>query len=166
MSTSQHQHPFAESETHRPFLDKATPEMYKALLGSSRALREAATEAGVSMDLVELVNLRSSQINGCPFCLSVHTPKAQKAGLTDLQIALLPAWRDAGVYSEDQRAALAVAEAVTQVAPSEEMDAVVAAAAEQLGEARYSVLAWAAITINSFNRLSIISRHPVKEERS
>jgi AhpD family alkylhydroperoxidase len=155
--------PFLESTAERPFLDKATPAMYKALLGLSKSLRDSAKEAGVSQDLVELVNLRSSQINGCPYCLSVHTPKAKAAGLTDLQIALLPAWRDASVYSEEQRAALAIAEAVTRVVPSSEMDDVVTGAVELLGAERYSVLSWAAITINSFNRLSIVSRHPVKE---
>ncbi len=155
--------PFAESAVRRPFLDKAEPELYKALLGVSRALRDAAKAAGVSMDLLELVNLRASQLNGCPFCLSVHVPKARAAGITDLQIAVLPAWRDTAVFSPAQRAALAVAESVTAVAPADELDAVVQAAVAELGEERYAVLAWAAISINSFNRMSIVSRHPVAE---
>ena len=135
--------PFDGRAARRPFLDKVHPGVYKAMGGVHTALAQAAKDAGVGADLIELVNLRASQINACAYCLSTHAPKALKAGVTQ------------------QRAALAVSEAVTRIVPDEEMEALVLDAVEFLGEEKHAVLAWAATVINAFNRMSIVSRYPV-----
>lgn len=158
--------PFDGKAARRPFLDKVQPGVYKAMGGVHTALAQAAKDAGVGADLIELVNLRASQINGCAYCLSIHAPKALKAGVTQQQIDILPAWRDADLYSPEQRAALAVSEAVTRIVPDEEMEALVLDAVEFLGEEKYAVLAWAATVINAFNRISIVSRYPVRKEQA
>ena len=101
------------------YLDKAVPDAWKAVGGLAAAVRTAAEEAGLDRQLVELVNLRVSQINGCGFCLDLHAREGAKAGLSAQRMALLPAWREAeAVYSEQERAALELAEAVTELSRS------------------------------------------------
>src|SRR5699024_11246088 len=86
------------SSAERPFLDKTHPETYKALAGVTRHVRRAERAAGLSRALTELVNVRVSQLNGCPACLRVHVPAARRAGSSELQLDLLPSWHDAELY--------------------------------------------------------------------
>ncbi|MFD8750055.1 carboxymuconolactone decarboxylase family protein [Kitasatospora sp. NPDC059577] len=146
----------------RVFIDKQSPQAYKALVAAAEATREVAAEAGLDRRLVELVNLRVSQINGCAYCLNVHTRAALREGETTQRLGVLPAWRDTEVFDARERAALALAEATTDPADAALQAAAYAAAREVLGEAEISAVVWVAITINAFNRVSIMSKHPVR----
>ena len=113
----------------RPFIDKEHPSVQKALVKASTASRTASHGVGMGDDTIELINMRVSQINGCLTCLSLHAPRARDAGVTQQQLDLLPAWRDAmTMYSGAQRAALLIAESLTVIDTSQDRDAVVAQA--------------------------------------
>ncbi|MFF8807618.1 carboxymuconolactone decarboxylase family protein [Streptomyces omiyaensis] len=148
----------------RIFLDKQTPEAYKALVRTAQAVRTAADEAGLDRILVELVNLRVSQLNGCAYCLDVHTRAALAAGETPRRLGVLAAWRDTEVFTPRERAALALAEATTHPSDAEAQDRAYAEGRRVLDDAALSAVIWAAITINAFNRVSILSKHPVRKD--
>ena len=145
-----------------PFLDKSNPAAWKAFNGAALKVQEAAEAAGVGRDVVELVNLRISQINACAFCLDLHGRRALEAGVTDQKLHVLAAWRRTDLFTGLERAALAVAEAATLLPDEEELAAEVEAARAVLGDERYTALAWAAVAMNAFNRISVLSRHPVR----
>ncbi|MER5674064.1 carboxymuconolactone decarboxylase family protein [Pseudonocardia alni] len=147
----------------RVWIDKQTPEVFRAMTDVVAVVRERAAAAGVDRDLLELVNLRVSQINGCETCLDTHWRAGLAAGLTPQRMALLPAWRDSALYDDRERAALGLAEAVTRTAGTHLDDDAYAAVRGDLTDDEVSVLVWAAITINAFNRVSILSAHPVPE---
>ncbi|MBO1418147.1 carboxymuconolactone decarboxylase family protein [Streptomyces sp. FH025] len=146
----------------RVFIDKQSPTAYRALLAAAEAARAVAAEAGLDRRLVELVNLRVSQINGCAYCLNVHTRAALREGETTQRLGVLPAWRDTEVFTARERAALALAEATTTPSDAAAQEAAYGAAREVLTEEEISAAVWVAITINSFNRVSIMSKHPVR----
>lgn len=146
----------------RVFIDKQSPKAYRAQLAAAEAAREVAAEAGLDRRLVELVNLRVSQINGCAYCLHVHTRAALREGETSQRLGVLPAWRDTEVFSARERAALALAEATTTPADAALQEAAYGVARETLTEEEISAVIWVAIAINSFNRVSIMSKHPVR----
>jgi AhpD family alkylhydroperoxidase len=147
----------------RFFLDKSHPESWRALNGLAGSVADAAEEAGVSRAVLELVNVRISQLNGCAYCLDLHVRYAVKAGVSSQQLAVLTAWREAeALYSELERAALTVGEAATVLPAEPERTAELAAAREALTDEQFSALQWAAVTMNAFNRISILSRHPVR----
>ncbi|MFJ2577462.1 carboxymuconolactone decarboxylase family protein [Kitasatospora aureofaciens] len=146
----------------RVFIDKQSPKAYRALLAAAEAAREAAADSGLDRGLVELVNLRVSQINGCAYCLNVHTRAALQAGETTQRLGVLPAWRDTELFTPRERAALALAEATTTPADATAQDGAYRAAREALTDEEISAVIWVAITINSFNRVSIMSKHPVR----
>ncbi|MFD6490609.1 carboxymuconolactone decarboxylase family protein [Streptomyces sp. NPDC059944] len=151
-----------EATDRRVFVDKQSPKAYHALVETSEAVRAVAAEAGLDRMLVELVNLRVSQINGCAFCLDVHTRAALRAGDTTRRLGVLAAWRDTGLFTERERAALALAEATTEPAKAAAQDTAYAAARRVLSDDEISAVIWVAITINAFNRVSVLSRHPVR----
>ncbi|WP_327179634.1 carboxymuconolactone decarboxylase family protein [Streptomyces sp. NBC_01335] len=146
----------------RIYIDKQSPKPYHALVATSDAVRTAAEEAGLSRTLVELVNLRVSQINGCAFCLDVHTRAALRAGDTSRRLGVLAAWRDTEVFTAQERAALALAEATTNPADAALQEASYALARETLSDDEIAAVIWVAVTINAFNRVSIMSKHPVR----
>lgn len=146
-------------------LDKSDPAAWKAVGGLSLAATKAAETAGLDAQLVELVNLRVSQINGCAYCLHVHTRKAVEAGLTDQRRGLVSAWREAKqVYSEQERAALELAEAVTELPELEDLQVAQLSSFAVLTPEQYSAVQWLAITMNVTNRNSILSHHPVRPD--
>jgi AhpD family alkylhydroperoxidase len=151
-------------EADRIFIDKQSPKAYHALLQTAEAARTVAAEAGLDRTLVELVNLRVSQINGCAYCLHVHTRAALRAGETSQRLGVLSAWRDADLYTPAERAALALAEATTAPCDTTARESAHAAAREALTDDQISAVTWVAITINAFNRVSIMSGHPVRAE--
>lgn len=149
----------------RLFIDRQQPRIMRAHNSWAAAITQAAEAAGLDRRLVELVNLRVSQINGCGVCLDTHHRKAIEAGETEQRIAVLPAWRHVGLYSPQERAALELAEAITQVSDHVTQDAAYAAAAEVFDDDQLAVVSWVAIAINSFNRVSITSHHPVSPRK-
>ena len=109
--------------------------------------------------------VRISQINGCAYCLDMHVGDAVKAGESPQRLAVLPAWRDTALFTEKERAALALAESVTELPDHRTRELEEAYAREHLSAEEFSVVSWLAITINAFNRVSITSHHPVRRER-
>ncbi|MGN5239991.1 MULTISPECIES: carboxymuconolactone decarboxylase family protein [unclassified Rhodococcus (in: high G+C Gram-positive bacteria)] len=143
-------------------IDKQTRPVYRAQVAVAVAVRDAVSEAGLDRKLTELVNVRVSQINGCAYCLDVHIRDALKAGEKAQRLAVLPAWRDTDLFTEAEGAALTLAELVTTLPSSYEQDCRYAEARKTLDDAQVSAIIWVAIAMNSFNRISILSRHAVR----
>jgi len=132
----------------------ASPEAYHAMLHTEQQVRRS----GLEMSLLELVRTRASQINGCAWCLDMHTRDARARGETEQRLYLLSAWRDAPCYSERERAALAWTEAVTRIAAHEVSDEVYAGARAHFDEKQLVDLTLAIIAINGWNRMNIAFR--------
>jgi AhpD family alkylhydroperoxidase len=133
---------------------KISPAAYKAMAG----LQAYVDQSGLERSLLELVKIRASQINGCAYCINMHTTDARKLGESDERMHLLNAWREAPVFSERERAALAWVEAVTLVAEDHVPDDVYQEARRQFSEKEIVDLTAAAVTINAWNRLAIAFR--------
>ena len=133
----------------------ATPAGAKALGGVYRHI----VESGLPKTLVDLVYLRVSQINGCAYCIDMHSRDLLKLGLAVEKLVLVPVWREAGeVFSVRERAALAWAETVTRVAETHVPDAAYEAAAAEFSEKELADLTYAIGLMNAFNRLGIAFR--------
>ena len=124
-------------------------------LFSLGALVEAS---GLEHSLLELVKMRSSQLNGCAYCLDMHSKDARAAGDTEQRLYLLDAWRETSVYSERERAALAWTEAVTLVADSHVPDDVYDEVSNHFTEDELVALTLAIVAVNGWNRLNIAFR--------
>ena len=148
-----------------PFLDRSDPEAWKALNALALKVTAAVEAAGVDRQTVELMNVRISQLNGCSFCLDLHSRKASEAGATAQRLAQLPAWSESALFDVVERAVLAIAEAVTRLPDPQERRAALTAAHDTLGDEAFTAVEWAAVTMNAYNRVSILSEHPVRPER-
>lgn len=146
----------------RIYIDREHRDAYKAAVRWAEATGVAAAETGLDRRLIELVNLRVSQINRCAACLNMHLKKALAEGETVQRIAVLPAWRHADLYSPAERAALGLAESLTNLPSEAEQDAAYAEASEVLTTDQLSAVSWVVVAINAFNRISIVSQHPVR----
>ncbi|WP_026425935.1 carboxymuconolactone decarboxylase family protein [Actinokineospora inagensis] len=135
-------------------LGKAWPEGYRALF----AFHSAVVESGLDPKIIQLIFTRGSQINGCAFCLDMHTLDALAAGETTQRLLLLDAWREADFYTPEERAALALTEAITNVATSHVPDDVYAEAAKVFDEATLAKVIMAATLINAWNRTGVTQR--------
>lgn len=133
---------------------KASPAGLRAMLG----LEQHARNSGLEHSLLELVKTRASQLNGCAYCLDMHTQDARAAGETEQRLYVLPAWREEPFYTPRERAALAWTEALTRLGEHGVPDEVYAQAREQFGEQELVDLSLAIIAINGWNRLSIAFR--------
>ncbi|WP_024874429.1 carboxymuconolactone decarboxylase family protein [Saccharomonospora piscinae] len=149
-----------------PFLDKVMPEAWRAASAFSAAIREATSRRGLSAQESELIKLRASQLNGCAFCLDLHAREARQAGIRQQKLDLLPGWRETGLFDERERAVLAVTEASTVLPVTEESAADLSGARSVLGDETFVAAEWVAVTINAFNRISILSGHPVRPRDS
>jgi len=135
----------------------AAPDVTRAMFG----LQKAVNESGLEPSLMELVKMRASQINGCAFCLDMHTKDARAAGETEQRLYLLDAWHEAEhLYSERERAALAWTEALTLISEGHAPDPVYEQARAQFSDAELGRLTLAIIAINGWNRLCIGFRTP------
>jgi AhpD family alkylhydroperoxidase len=122
------------------------------------SLNKYVEESGIERSLLELVKTRASQINGCAFCIDMHTKDARSLGESEQRLYLLNAWREAPFYNERERAALAWTEAVTLISDSHASDEDYAAARAQFSEQELVNLTMAIISINGWNRLAISFR--------
>jgi AhpD family alkylhydroperoxidase len=120
-----------------------------------RALNTYVRQCGLEQNLIELIFLRVSQLNGCAYCLDMHSKDARAAGETEQRLYLLQAWRESPFYSERERAALAWCEAVTHLGTDGVADDVYAQALQQFTEAELVNLNMTVILINSWNRIAI-----------
>ncbi len=139
---------------------QAAPDTMKALL----ALENQVQTSGLERSLIELVKTRASQINGCAYCINMHTTDARKHGETEARLYLLDAWREAPVYSDRERAALAWTEVVTLISKTHAPDDVYAELRAHFSEAETVNLTMLIGAINAWNRVAIGFRaiHPVK----
>ncbi|MFF5107408.1 carboxymuconolactone decarboxylase family protein [Streptomyces sp. NPDC000134] len=126
-------------------------------------MKGVAAAAGLDRLLVELINLRVSQLNACAYCLDLHTRAALRAGETAQRLGVLAAWRDTELFDARERAALALAEATTHPADAGAQSVAYAGARAALTDAEISAVIWVAITMNAFNRVSVMSKHPVRK---
>jgi AhpD family alkylhydroperoxidase len=134
---------------------KASPEGFKAFGGVYAYLQKS----GLQNELINLAYLRVSQINGCAFCIDMHSRDLLKSGLTVDKLVLVPGWRDAGeVFSPRERIALAWTETVTRVAETHVPDADYEAAAAEFSEKELADLTYAIGLMNAFNRFGITFR--------
>ncbi len=136
------------------------PKGYEALVAVETYLHGC----GLAPTLMALVNTRVSQINGCEFCLHMHTEQARKLGESEARLYLLDAWRESALYSDRERAALAWAEALTNVRESRAPDAVYEQARAAFSEKELADLSITIAMINLWNRLMIGARsvHPAE----
>lgn len=130
----------------------------EAGLDGMRRLGRAVRGSGLEASLVELVEVRASQINACAYCLDMHWKLARAHGVDEQRLYGLSAWREAPYYTERERAALALTEAVTRVADAGVGDEVIAAAESQFGPDDLAALMFAIVTINAWNRLVVAAR--------
>ncbi len=130
---------------------KAAPAAAHAMLG----LEKYNHESGLEASLLELVKMRASQINGCAYCLDMHSKDARAGGETEQRLYVLDAWREAPFYSDRERAALAWTEAITLISEGGISDELFEATRKQFSESELVALTMAIITINGWNRLAI-----------
>jgi AhpD family alkylhydroperoxidase len=133
---------------------QAAPDTLKAPL----ALEAQIQASGLEQSLIELVKTRASQINGCAYCINIHTQDARKHGETEARLYLLNAWRESPGYSDRERAALAWTEAVTLISETHAPDDVYDAVRAQFSDAETVNLTMLIATINAWNRLAISFR--------
>lgn len=131
-------------------IEKLEPAGYRAVLGLERFI-ESTPLTRIHKDLIKI---RSSQINGCAFCINMHTKDARKAGETEQRIYALNAWRDTPFFSEEERAILALTEEVTIIS-NHVKDETYEQAAKILDETYLAQVILAIITINVWNRIGI-----------
>lgn len=146
----------------RPFLDKSVPLAWQAASAYSESVSKEATSRGLTAQESELIKVRASQINVCAFCLDLHNRQARQAGVPQQKLDLLPAWRETAIFTEREAAVLGIAEAATRLPLTDDSQADLAAAKGVLGEDTFVAAEWVAVTINAFNRISILSEHPVR----
>ena len=147
----------------RAALASALPEAYRQLLGMNKLVEDAAADVGLDPKLVELIKIRASQLNGCAFCLDMHSRDARaKAGEDERRLYVLPAWRETTFFSEQEQAALALTEAMTNLPGHHDVpDEIYDRAAEAFTAQQLTVVVWLASVINMFNRFGVTSRMPL-----
>lgn len=131
-------------------MGKTSPEAYKAMLAFGQYLNTTS----LTPIHKELIKIRASQINGCAYCLNMHTKDARKLGETEQRIYLLNAWRETNLFSEEEKAILALTEEVTLISHHVSNE-VYSKAVEVLGELYTAQVIMATIIINGWNRIAI-----------
>ena len=126
--------------------------------GALRSIGQAISKSSLEPSLVELAKLRASQMNGCAFCINMHFAEAQEHGETAERLQLLCAWREAPVYTERERAALAWTEALTLVTEGHVSDEVYEEVCQHFSEKEVALLTSAIVMMNAWNRIGVAYR--------
>jgi AhpD family alkylhydroperoxidase len=134
---------------------------YEAFAAFDAKVKEATAAAGLDTLLVELVKLRVSQINGCAFCLRMHTRDAAAAGESADRLAVLPAWWESQYFTEQEQAALTLAERITRIGDEHTSAAPSVDVETALSKPQIAAVTWLAIEMNGWNRIAIASHYPV-----
>lgn len=133
---------------------KVSPELYDAMMKLS-----SASAKDIDPTIGELIKIRASQINHCAFCLDMHVSDARKQGETEQRLALIAAWEEAGdLFTDKERAALEMAQAITELGNGHVSDDVYARAAEVFSEKELAQVIAMAVTINAWNRFNVATR--------
>jgi AhpD family alkylhydroperoxidase len=130
------------------------PEAYRAMSGLEGYLKRS----GVEPNLLHMVKLRASQINGCAYCIDMHWKDARAGGETEQRLYGLAAWEESPYYTDRERAALAWTEALTNLSDGHVSDAAYDTVRAHFGEKELADLSWAVAAINAWNRVAIASR--------
>ena len=136
--------------------EKTAPDVRAAMT----ALGKAVTASGLDKTIVELIKIRSSQVNGCAYCLQYHLTFARKLGVPQTRLDLVAVWRDAGVFTPREMAALAWTEELAHVTPNGVSDEAFAAVSREFTRAEVVFLTSAIATINAWNRIAMALRFP------
>lgn len=142
-------------------ISKQFAEPYKTFAALDAQVEAAIEQAELTVQLAELVKIRVSQINGCAFCLRMHTRDALAAGESTDRLAVLPAWWESQYFTEQEQAALTLAERVTRIsdehtAAPNPVDIQAALTAQQI-----AAVTWLVVVMNGWNRIAITSHYPV-----
>jgi AhpD family alkylhydroperoxidase len=143
-------------------------DVYRLFPEGSRAMfafEKAVAASGLEPTLLELLRMRASQVNACAYCIDMHTKDALAAGESDQRLHALSAWRDTPFFSERERAALALSEAVTRLEGQEVPDEVLAEARRHFTDEEVARIVFAVVAINAWNRLNLVARPPVGDYR-
>lgn len=132
-------------------LFKSVPESVEPML----AMEKYIAQSGLDRKLYELIKTRASQINGCAYCLNMHTRDAMKLGETAQRLFLLDAWRETELFTEKERAVLALTEAMTLISKGPIPDDIYNEASMHLSEKEMAAVIMAVVAINGWNRISI-----------
>ena len=146
-------------------LSRSARPAYDALESFSQTVGALAADAGIDDRLKELTLIHASQLNGCAYCVRIHVDRAVAAGLTADEIAQLPAWRESGVFTARERAALELAERYVFIHEEGIPDEVYDHVGGILTEQEYVALSWLLVSINAFNRITIAGKYPVPPRR-
>ena len=139
-------------------LAKVSPKVMQAMFG----LQNTVNSSGLDANLLELVKMRASQINGCAYCVDMHTRDALAGGETDRRLFALSAWRESPLFTARECAALALTDAVTLISDPRGLDEAYDAAAEHFERGELAALLYLIVTINGWNRLAVTT-HAVFE---
>ena len=140
---------------------------YPGALNAMLALSQAVEKTGLPVQLVNLVRYRASQLNGCAFCLDMHSKDLRALGETEQRIYMISAWREAShLYTSRERAALAWTEAVTELRNREVSDEVYDLAIQEFSEAELTQLTLAVVAINGWNRFNVAFHTPAGNYKS
>lgn len=143
-------------DTRRMWLPRTNPGVYKALV----ALQRASSE-GLSVELAEVIRIRASQLNGCAYCLHMHISDALAAGMDPLVLEMVSVWSEAPhLFSERERAALALTEAVTRLGEDGVPDDVFDSARAVFDEVELGQVVASIVMINAWNRIAVTGRYP------
>lgn len=134
---------------------------YRAMLEFNDQAVAAGVDAGLSPLLVELLKVRASQINGCAFCLRMHSADAVKAGETADRLAVVAGWWESQYFTPEEQAALQIAERVTMIGDHGRLPDRGVDVDGVLTEKQIAAVTWLAVVINSWNRIAISSHYPV-----
>ena len=137
------------------------PEMYRTLTTMAANADKAAIAAGLPPLLLELVKIRVSQINGCAYCLRIHTADSLAQGESPERLGVLSAWQETSYFDDQEGAGLFLAEYLTMIHDSNVNRRLYDLAAEHLDPAQVSALSWLVLSINTFNRIAISSSYKV-----
>jgi AhpD family alkylhydroperoxidase len=150
--------PLLSAPDQRQDFSKLAPAVFRAQLQLTRAAAEAFEAAALPEALYHLVKLRASQLNGCAYCIDMHSKDARHGGEHEDRLCLLDAWRESPHFGEQERAALALTEAITHVSQGHVSDEVWDAAAQTLTPEQIAAVIAAAVEINGWNRIAISTR--------
>lgn len=149
----------------RVHLSRSARPAYDALETFSQTVGSLASAAGIDDRLKEIALIHTSQLNGCAYCVRVHVDRAVSAGLGADEIAQIATWRESGVFSARERAALELAESYVYIHEDGIPDEVYDHVGGILSEQEYVALSWLLVSINAFNRITIAGKYPVPPRR-
>lgn len=143
-----------QATTVRLAVDTLAPHINRAM----NALDAASRKTQIEAPLLELVRLRASQLNGCAYCVDAHSGDARQAGETEQRLYALPVWRETPFFTDRERAALELTEAMTRLADGPVTDELFARTAAEFTEVELAELIWTITVINAWNRLGATAR--------